>query len=61
LKAHLHKRINTTHTFYTFANIAGINYDLYKKEKDISAGTFVPDSVLWVLNPDLEVLKITDW
>jgi glucan phosphoethanolaminetransferase (alkaline phosphatase superfamily) len=58
LKNNSDKRINSTHVFYTFANIAGIKYDLYQKDKDISSKTFIPDSVHWVLNPDLEALKI---
>ena len=61
LKNNLDKRINSTNVFYTFANIAGIKYGLYQKEKDVSAKTFIPDSVHWVLNPDLEVIKIKEW
>jgi glucan phosphoethanolaminetransferase (alkaline phosphatase superfamily) len=58
LENHLNKRINTTNVFPTFANIAGIQYHLHQKEKDVSAKTFVPDSVLWVLNPELKILKM---
>ena len=61
LRNNIDKRINSTNVFYTFANIAGIKYDLYQKDKDVSAKTFVPDSVHWVLNPDLEVLRINGW
>ena len=61
LKNNLNSKINSTHVFYTFANIAGIKYDLYQKEKDFSVKTFVPDSVLWVLNSDLDALKIMEW
>jgi len=58
LKSNIDKRINTTNVFHTFANMAAIKYNLYDQEKDFSANTFAPDSVLWVLNPDLETLKI---
>jgi glucan phosphoethanolaminetransferase (alkaline phosphatase superfamily) len=58
LRNNLDNKINTTNVFHTFANIAGIKYTLYNKENDFSAKTFLPDSVLWVLNPDLEALKI---
>jgi glucan phosphoethanolaminetransferase (alkaline phosphatase superfamily) len=58
LRNNLSQSINSTHIFHTFANIAGIKYDLYQKERDISAKTFIPDSVHWVLNPDLDVIKI---
>lgn len=61
LKNNVDSKINSTNVFYTFANIAGIKYGLYQKEKDFSAKTFVPDSALWVLNPDLEALKINEW
>ncbi len=58
LKNNSDKKINSANVFPTFANIAGIEYDLYEKEKDISAKTFVPDSVHWVLNPDLEAIRV---
>jgi glucan phosphoethanolaminetransferase (alkaline phosphatase superfamily) len=58
LKNHLAQRLNSTNVFHTFANIAGIKYNLYQKERDISAEAFSPDSVHWVLNSDLEVIKI---
>ena len=57
LKNNADKKINSTNIFSTFANIAGIKYDLYQKEKDFSAETFLPDSVLWVLNPELEAVR----
>ena len=60
LKSNLDKRINSTNVFYTFAHIAGIKYGLYQKDKDISTKTFLPDSVHWILNPDLEALKIKE-
>ena len=55
------KKINSTNVFHTFANIAGIKYDLYQAEKDVSAQPFVPDSVYWVLNPNLEAIKVNEW
>jgi glucan phosphoethanolaminetransferase (alkaline phosphatase superfamily) len=60
LKNNLHKMINSSHVFHTFANIAGIKYGLYQKERDISTITFQQDSVRWVLNPDLDVIKIKE-
>ncbi len=56
LKNNTDKKINSANVFPAFANIAGIEYDLYQKERDFSAKTFVPDSVHWVLNPNLEVI-----
>jgi glucan phosphoethanolaminetransferase (alkaline phosphatase superfamily) len=58
LKNNLNKKINSTHVFHTFANIAGIKYSSNQKERDISSKTFAPDTVHCVLNPDLEVIKI---
>jgi glucan phosphoethanolaminetransferase (alkaline phosphatase superfamily) len=58
LQQNLDKKINSSHAFHPFANIAGIKYNLYEKEQDFSTKTFIPDSVLWVLNPDLDLLKI---
>lgn len=58
LKINSEKRISSTNVFPTFANIAGIKYDLYQKERDVSARTFIPDSILWVLNPNLEAVRI---
>ena len=60
LKNNLNKRINSSNVFHTFAKIAGIKYDLYQKERDISAKTFLPDSVHWVINPDLDVMKFKE-
>jgi len=54
------RKINSSNVFHTFAKIAGIEYDLYQKERDVSAKTFVPDSVHWVLNPNLEAVKSGD-
>jgi len=61
LKNNLDKSINSSHIFYTFSNIAGIQYHLYQKESDVSSKEFLPDSIHTVLNPDLEILKIKEW
>jgi glucan phosphoethanolaminetransferase (alkaline phosphatase superfamily) len=60
LKKNMTQEINSTNVFHTFANIAGIKYHLYQKERDVSSIMFVPDSVHWVLNPELEVIKFKE-
>jgi len=60
LRNNLNKRLNSSNVFHTFANIAGIKYELYQKERDFSSKDFVPDSVHWVLNPELELIKFKE-
>jgi len=60
LRSNLNKVLNSSNVFHTFANIAGIKYELYQKERDFSSKDFVPDSVHWVLNPELELIKFKE-